>query len=334
MSTGETTLEDLVAQEAADSGEEATAEETAQETPESEETSSGEEETEDVSGEEGATEDASGDESDSFFDDLATTGYDWKGKYATKEAALEGLKHLVSTIGQRSEDAQDARALREKLGEEGYRRLLAGETPPAATSEEPDQSADLLSSYDDMLLAQQAAMQEGATPEVRQRAQKLLDTYNRRVFDLVTNPGGVLAGIEEIQTLKSQVDDLKQSTTETSTRAAETAWTSAHASEIFTDGELNMLGKRVQGILETEDPDLADIPHGVPRLNAALWKAKAEMPKPKPTRKVKKEAEHQKSPGRGGDDLRSDEEQMDAALETLGDEAFLKQYVPSLGADL
>ncbi|MHC4705323.1 MAG: hypothetical protein ACYTFQ_32660 [Planctomycetota bacterium] len=72
---------------------------------------------------------------ETFLDALGATGYDFRGKYGTRQEAIAGLKNAFTLLGQRSEDAQIAKTLRDRLGDEAFERLVAG--TPAPTKEPP-----------------------------------------------------------------------------------------------------------------------------------------------------------------------------------------------------
>jgi hypothetical protein len=281
----------------------------------------GDEPTEDTPPDDGAT----GDEPDGdekLLVDLMETGHDWLGKYESKEAAFEGLKNALNLVGQRNEDAQIAKTLRDRLGDEAFERLVAG-TP--APTKEADEEQEIPPSVDDMLLAQQAAEQEGASPEVRQRAAKMLKAYQERLHRLASQPELVVAEAKIVKDLQARLDALEKTTTESSATAAESAWVGQHQADLYVNGtnDLTPLGKRTQGLLES-DPDVQAVPDRINQLNLALRLARGSLPKPKKTRTVPKGANHQAGTNRGKDDLRTLEEQMDADLEADPDAFFAK----------
>jgi hypothetical protein len=268
------------------------------------------------------------DDDGSFMVDLSKTGQDWREKYGTPEQAIEGLNHLLKFAGQKNEDAQLTQRLRERLGEERFQQLVAGDPPPAAagqpaTSPEPEIPA----SFEDIILAQQAIEQQDARPEVRERALKIINAYQQRLHRLAARPEEVVSEAQVIKDLQARLEAVEKTATETTSMAAEQAWGAQHSAELYTaDGELTPLGKRTQGLLES-DPDVTAITDRVRQLNMALRLARGSLPKPKPTRAVPKGAQHQAGTNRGRDDLRSVEEQMDADLENLSEEAFLRKYL-------
>lgn len=318
----ETTLEDLVAQEEASEEETQTAEEATEEATEEAEETEATEDTEEESGEEEASEEPTGD----IFSILDQTGYDFRSKYQTPEAAIEGIKNMVASFGKRYEAAVEAQQLREKLGEEEYKRLLEGGTPPLKQEVATDE-VELPARWEEMQVIIDAARQENASSETVSKAKKLVAEWERRLWERATAPD---VSTKKMAELEAKIAALEKTTTETTAQTAREAWTAEHATEIYAEGKLNPLGQKVNSILQT-DPEMEDYPDGVPRLNAALWKAKASMPKAKPTKKAPKTAQHQKAGGRGDDELRTDQEQMEADLERLDPVAYMQKWAPSLG---
>jgi hypothetical protein len=313
------TLEELAAAE--ETAEETTEEEVA-ETEETEETEEAEttEESSEEGGEE-ATEEESDDPDAAFFEALAATGQDWRAKYGSREAAIQGMQHLMSRVGRKEAEEQIGQALLEKLGEEGVRKILYDQNGDDKADESED---ELPASWNEMLAAQRILESDQASASEKEQARKQLTAFQRSVHETVQSRQAVL---KEIDALKKQLAEFRQTSTETAEQAAIREWDALNGKDVYTaDKKLTPLGQKVNDLL-LNDEVIQQLPKEVDRRNVALRLARASQPKAKPHRKVRKEGKHQRSTGRQNDDLRTEEEQMKADLENMTEEEYLKAWV-------
>jgi len=258
------------------------------------------------------------------------TGYQLSDRYTSSEEALRGLGHAIKLLGQRDEDAQFGRSLREKYGDQ-IEALLAKASNEATPPRPEAADTSLPSSYDAYEAIHEAATLRAKEPgyendPVYQRGVEASRLLARRSFEVISQFDALQ---KEVTELHKQLDTQQQSSQATSAQQAEASWWQAYQGEMCQEGnweKLTPLAKRTLQIAQSDDHCKFLMTSLGPQaaLDVARAKALADQPRPKPTKPVSPHAIHQ--PGVAPSDHRP--MTAEEVLQTdLDGEALLKALV-------
>lgn len=211
------------------------------------------------------------------------------GDFADDDAALSSLVSAKSLVGRRNEDAEFGRQIRDlsQGKEEALRELLTGESKsePAATT--PDDDFDPLeASYLIREVDGKLVPADGAPRDIVQKYQAYQKKQARLLKTLVNDPekaiGDYAAPRIEAE-IKRQVKEITgQQTKETAVQT----WFDKNAESLYPNGDATSEVYTPVGRVAAEyyEKNLASMPVGVERLQAALDYANAKQAKPKTSR--------------------------------------------------
>lgn len=224
------------------------------------------------------------------------TGYRLSERYTSTDEALRGLGHALKMLGQRDEDAQFGRSLREKYGDR--LEAILKEAPASAPAETP--GSPLPDSYDAYESLRDAAHIRSKEPgyesdPVYRRGVEATRALAQRTFDTIKQFEGLQ---EQVGELRQQLESQQQTYQATSSQQAEVSWWHAHQDEMCQKGDWKALTPLAKRIVETIQSDedcqaLAQSRGPQAALDVARAKVLASQPKPKPTKPVSPHAVHQ-----------------------------------------
>lgn len=244
-----------------------------------------------------------------WIDEL--TGLKIADKYKTDEEMAEGIANLYKRIGQRDEEAELGRYLREHESE--FREYLASKQQPKPAESKPEPQSSDVPEWDENWRYQveydeagNLIARKGSSPDIPAKIKKYMDWRERRLDEVARNPEKFASKVLEQQMVKLREEATRASQEEivrAQEQAAIGAWGAQHSAELMVDGDVNqptMLGKKY---IEVYESKLAGMPDGLRKIQTAYEMAKLAMPQAKPTKKPLPRSLHQPpvSPGPGAE---------------------------------
>lgn len=217
-----------------------------------------------------------------------TQGTSFAKKYTSDDDLFAGLASLYKRIGERDADAEFGRQLRQN--ESDFRAYLdsQGQQQPI-----PKPNGDV-PKWDPLWMQQittdrdtgELVPAKGAPPDVVSRYQRYQAHFQERLRQLVDDPNGFLGEVLQQKIAEAEQRVAKaasQQVTMTQEQQAIQSWIAEHGDKLIVDNNPELptaLGKKFREIYE----ELDGIPEGRRRLDIALRYAKAQMPRPNPTK--------------------------------------------------
>lgn len=212
----------------------------------------------------------------------ATHKTNFAEKYKSDQEAMAAIANLSRTIGQRDADAEYGRQVRQH--EAAFREYLAAQQQPQKTAPaDPDEPPE----WDDRWVTTDTT---GKLVPSATAPSDVAERYRRRVewrdqhFDTTIKRTRELEA--QLQAVQNRLDGYQQSVAQTQAQRDTEAWTAQHKDELLingTPGQPTVVGQR---FIEAYEKDLATMPEGPGKWNAALTIARAAVPQPKPTKKL------------------------------------------------
>ena len=227
-------------------------------------------------------------------------GRSYSGQFKTDQEFVDALFEKDKLVGQRNEDAQKLKQLRDRIGEERLESLLVNEPAKPADSK-PAPDANMPRSVDEYLLLQDAAGRPDATPATRDKynaAQKALLKRFIAPDAPQQDAESISAQIEKVvaERMEKYTQTADERQAEDRTKAAESHWIQENIAKLYVDGDpqrgLTPLGTRVDEIIRT-DPDLRETKSKLAQWRLSLKMAIAERPAPKQPRTPSQKARRQ-----------------------------------------
>lgn len=212
---------------------------------------------------------------------------DLTGKYLDDAALISGLLNAYNLVGTRDEHAEYGRRVQEAVSgrEEAFREFLSGE-PAAAPAEPPEGKGQ--PEYDPAWKYQITQDEKGeyvpvagAPRDVVEKYRRHLDWRDKQLNDFVADPEAYLKDklAETFKGLEQKAEQVaSRKTADHQANLAIEAWGKHNAKLLHQNGDqeapLTPLGVRMRDLYLTQ---LAAMPEGLPRLDAALSWASSEQ---------------------------------------------------------